>query len=331
VFAPKGAWQSGGSASKKWIEYDAFGSLLPGRNYSSSSYLYGFNGMRKDDEVHGATGTSYDFGARLYDPRIGRWLSVDPLASEYAPVSPYVFTLNNPIIFIDGNGEVVVGADGEPVTYTRSKDGTISWSQNATADVMALGDAMLKTPKGSEIFDKMIADNRRIHIHVASPEGGPVEERILSYMKGRADGEVVAGSVFKKIADGDILTDEDLGQSLSFDPKTGLYDKTSAWDDTHILIKEEALIIGAALFESDGESQDRAADRSMLRIGGEEAVHSIQYQFEFYPAKAAAGNSGQFIPNEGVPMVEYEDRRHEKWAKGATRQMDQEYRDGTKP
>ncbi|HRF80305.1 MAG TPA: RHS repeat-associated core domain-containing protein [Flavobacteriales bacterium] len=109
-------------------DYEPFGSLLPGRNYSSSSYDYGFNGMRKDDEIHGATGTSYDFGARLYDPRIGRWLSIDPLASEYAPVSPYVFTLNNPIIFIDGNGEVVVGADGKPVTYTRSKDGTITWS-----------------------------------------------------------------------------------------------------------------------------------------------------------------------------------------------------------
>lgn len=60
------------------MEYDASGSLLPGRNYSSSSYDYGFKGTRKDDEIHGATGTSYDFAARHYDPRVERWLSLDP-------------------------------------------------------------------------------------------------------------------------------------------------------------------------------------------------------------------------------------------------------------
>lgn len=85
-----------------------FGSLLPGRNYSSDSYAFGFNGMRKDDEVHGATGTSYDFGARLYDPRIGRWFAVDPLASKYPETSPYAFALNNPIFFVDYDGRDIV-------------------------------------------------------------------------------------------------------------------------------------------------------------------------------------------------------------------------------
>jgi RHS repeat-associated protein len=85
--------------------YEAFGSLLPGRNYSSSTYAFGFNGMRKDDEIHGATGTSYDFGARLYDPRVGRWLSLDPLAKKYPNVSPYVFAEGNPIYFNDPTGK----------------------------------------------------------------------------------------------------------------------------------------------------------------------------------------------------------------------------------
>jgi RHS repeat-associated protein len=85
--------------------YEAFGSLLPGRNYSSSSYRFGFNGMEKDDEIHGSTGTSYDFGARLYDPRFGRWLSLDPLASGNATWSPYSFGLDNPVVFIDKGGE----------------------------------------------------------------------------------------------------------------------------------------------------------------------------------------------------------------------------------
>jgi RHS repeat-associated protein len=84
--------------------YEPFGSLLPGRNYSSDSYAHGFNGMRKDDEIHNATGTSYDFGARLYDPRVGRFLSLDPLASSFADWSPYVFAFDNPIVYIDPDG-----------------------------------------------------------------------------------------------------------------------------------------------------------------------------------------------------------------------------------
>lgn len=87
--------------------YEPGGSLLPGRNYSSDSYRWGFNGMRKDDEIHGATGTSYDFGARLYDPRVGRWLSIDPAAREYPTLSPYVFVANNPISFVDPDGKKI--------------------------------------------------------------------------------------------------------------------------------------------------------------------------------------------------------------------------------
>ena len=44
-------------------------------------YRYGFNGKESEDELKGP-GISYDFGAKIYDPRSGRWLAVDPLASH---------------------------------------------------------------------------------------------------------------------------------------------------------------------------------------------------------------------------------------------------------
>ncbi|MDQ3193000.1 MAG: hypothetical protein M3Q58_15555 [Bacteroidota bacterium] len=49
-------------------------------------------------------GNSYDFGARIYDPRIGRFLSTDAYESTFPGISPYNFALNNPIRFIDNDG-----------------------------------------------------------------------------------------------------------------------------------------------------------------------------------------------------------------------------------
>ena len=71
------------------------------------SYRFGFNGMEKDNEMKGE-GNSYDFGARIYDSRLGRWLSLDPLQQEYPFISPYNFTLNSPITSVDPDGKRVI-------------------------------------------------------------------------------------------------------------------------------------------------------------------------------------------------------------------------------
>jgi len=53
--------------------YYPFGMQMPDRNMSSDEYRYGFNGKEKDDDLAGGKqGMSYDFGARLYNPGLGR-------------------------------------------------------------------------------------------------------------------------------------------------------------------------------------------------------------------------------------------------------------------
>jgi RHS repeat-associated protein len=67
-------------------------------------YRYGFNGMEKDNETYGE-GNAYDFGARIYDSRLGRWLSMDPMSDDFVDESPYIFCYDNPIYFVDEGGE----------------------------------------------------------------------------------------------------------------------------------------------------------------------------------------------------------------------------------
>jgi RHS repeat-associated protein len=81
--------------------------LQPGRQNSSSRFRFGFNSKEKDDELKGI-GNSLDFGERIYDTRLGMFLSLDPLKNIFAMHSPYLFANGNPILFLD-----VLGMAGE--------------------------------------------------------------------------------------------------------------------------------------------------------------------------------------------------------------------------
>ncbi len=66
-------------------------------------YRYGFNGKENDNEVKG-TGNQQDYGMRIYEPRLGRFLSVDPITKQYPELTPYQFASNRPIDGIDRDG-----------------------------------------------------------------------------------------------------------------------------------------------------------------------------------------------------------------------------------
>jgi RHS repeat-associated protein len=72
--------------------------------FEDGGYRFGFNGQEKDNEVKGE-GNSLDFGARIYDSRLGRWLSLDPFQSKYPGMSPYNFCGNTPTYFVDFDGK----------------------------------------------------------------------------------------------------------------------------------------------------------------------------------------------------------------------------------
>ncbi len=105
-------------------DYYAFGMLMPGRSFSSGGYRFGFNGKENDNEVKG-DGNQQDYGFRIYDPRLGKFLSVDPLTKKYPWYTPYQFAGNKPIQFIDLDGgeekDTKAAKKGETIVFD---DGT---------------------------------------------------------------------------------------------------------------------------------------------------------------------------------------------------------------
>jgi RHS repeat-associated protein len=94
-------------------DYYPFGMEMPGRTFvlaAGQGSRYGFNGKEKDPTEFGSL-THYDYGFRIYNPALGRFLSVDPLKKEYPWYTPYQFAGNMPILCYDLDGkEGVVGA-----------------------------------------------------------------------------------------------------------------------------------------------------------------------------------------------------------------------------
>jgi RHS repeat-associated protein len=82
-------------------DYYPFLMKMPGRNNNSAGYRYQGQGQEEDNEF---TEGFLSFEYRVHDPRIGRFLSVDPLRINFPYYSPYHFASNNPIVAVDLEG-----------------------------------------------------------------------------------------------------------------------------------------------------------------------------------------------------------------------------------
>jgi RHS repeat-associated protein len=84
--------------------------------------MYQYNGKEKQNELDLGW---LDYGARMYDASLGRWTKIDRLSEKFAALSPYAYAANNPIIYIDVNGDDIYYFDekGKYTGYMVKDDG----------------------------------------------------------------------------------------------------------------------------------------------------------------------------------------------------------------
>ena len=117
-------------------DYYPFGWSMPGRQFAGSDkYRFGFNGKENDSEW--GSQVIQDYGFRIYNPSIGKFLSVDPLTSSYPELTPYQFASNRPIDGVDLDGLEYLDAD---VFLMNSKTPTFEFeNKDGTFDLVANG------------------------------------------------------------------------------------------------------------------------------------------------------------------------------------------------
>jgi len=94
-------------------------------NDATRDNKYQYNGKEWNDDF----GLNwYDYGARFYDPAIGRFTTIDRFAEKYYSFAPYQYGANNPILYIDVNGDsILIRHKGEVIRYDNGK---LSWAKS---------------------------------------------------------------------------------------------------------------------------------------------------------------------------------------------------------
>ena len=239
-------------------------------------YKYGFNGKENDNEVKGS-GNQQDYGARIYDPRLGRFLSVDPRIRSYPMLTTYQFSSNMPISATDLDGlEAKAAFYGAGVHWDLASGKATERNHMSQFKREAERDAMWQG--ASQAYSALT--------------GGQLVQSLEDLTK--AEGSIQYLSIYSHATPHNLLVDngqfsrQSVGYTSPSNVKMDPYENTSLYDifkNENIKFEPNALVVFAGC-------------NAGLQFNPEIAGNSIAYEVADYFNVAAIGAVGYTAPDK---------------------------------
>ncbi|WP_028787691.1 RHS repeat-associated core domain-containing protein [Terrimonas ferruginea] len=288
--------------------YYPFGLTMAGISHKAVGELknrFKYNGKEEErEEFSDGSGLEWtDYGARMYDNQVGRWHLIDPLAEKYILLTPYNYVANNPVKFIDMNGNEI-GNPNDPATKR-------------------IQQAMQTTDAGRKHWANMEKSDRKFYFGFAKEYGTSSEQAMSIFLK-KSGG---VGATLTKSDHHKALKGEEVDplSGYTFNTKTGLFDKNSEWNETYITVDFDKLMEDAkTLAELNRQTTNIPEsvfsdffDLQLVEVVSHEGQHGLQNNSDYEFSKKDP-KTGQYGRGEEKPYMQ---RNHEKNAMFKARQI----------
>ena len=315
-------------------EYYPFG-METDKNFAltGKENRFGYNGKEKDLTLD-PRGGILDYGARLYDRRIGRWRSIDPKLAMYPGLSPYSSVDNSPINLIDSDGRVIKIPDGTGgyVTYTPGMrvDGLKPQTANTILKLNAINtdqlEPVIETLTGSDVnYVVLLGNNEVLGKKIDKGEGetsynfddNQVELRVNS-----TDGEATTfAALGDELAEAYLFENGEIGFSESGPLGNDVDDEVNSKYGALAAIKN-------ACYKISDISKSHKASKGLMELLNrnphqpepsneeiDEYIQSSGYSTDF-PFPDTKNGQGNPSDNAGVPVLPEQDLKGNKDMKG---------------